>query len=155
MTKLDGLSHNFTKLGNTANFDENVFGDLITAFNDSLTSLNIKTASNSKNIEGISTVVDGHKTKVDNVTQVVLNLKASVKNQETRIKSLTSSDQKQEKRIVDNIEELKSVSRHGKWCGYKDSWSTSVSIINYDSLKFASSNIDITSTPLNIGTGII
>ena len=71
----------------------------------------------------------------------------------TKLNSLKISDQKQENRIEDNIQKLKSVSRHGKWCGYKRNWSKSWSVITYDSLKHSSSNMDITSTPLHINTG--
>ena len=72
----------------------------------------------------------------------------------TKLNSLKISDQKQEYRIMDNIEKLKSVSTHGKWCGYRhNGWTTEDSPIQYESLKFSSSNMDITSTPLNINTG--
>ena len=168
-TKLEDLSSNLTDIKGTVGFDDTVLTDLISSsdefsnhissFNDSLTSLAtsvnehetklgshhdqiqsviVKTALNSKNIDNISTVVDVHETKVDRVAQDVVNLKAS--------------DQQQETRIVDNIKKLKSVSTHGKWCGYQNSWRKADSIITYQSLKYSSSNMNIR-TPLNRNTG--
>ena len=168
-TKINDLSSNLTELESTVDFDDTVLTDLISSsdefsnhissFNDSLTSLAtsvdehetklsshhdqihsviVKAASNSRNIDNISTVVDVQETKVDRVAQDVLNLQAS--------------DQQQETRIVDNIKKLKSVSTHGKWCGYQSQWNTANSIITYDSLKYSSSNMNIR-TPLNINRG--
>ena len=88
----------------------------------------VKTATNSRNIDNISTVVE---TKFDRVAQDVVNLQASDQQQETK---------------------LKAVSTHGKWCGYQDGWNTANSIITYDSLKYSSSNMNI-SSPLILSTG--
>ena len=149
MTKLDGLSRNLIELQGTIGLEQisllnNSLTSLATSVNDHETKLGshhnqihsviVKTASNSKNIEGISTVVDGHKTKVDNVTQDVLSLKASDKQQENRIESLSTN---------------------GKWCAYKYGPWTTTDTITYDSLTFSDTNMDIPGTPLDINTGKI
>ena len=105
------------------------------SYHDQIHAVIVKTATNSRNIDNISAVVE---TKFDRVAQDVVNLKAS--------------DQQQETRIVDNIKKLESVSTHGKWCGYQNDWTTANSIITYDSLKYSSSNMNV-STPFNINTG--
>merc|ERR1711971_140108 len=163
-TQLDDLASNVTELEGTVGFDDTVLTDLISSsddfsehissFNDSLTSLatsvndhETKLGSHHDQIHSVIVKTASNSKKVDNVTQNVVNLKASVQKQETKFKSLTSSVQQQ-------AAQIKSVSTYGKWCGFQSGWSTSNSIITYQSLKFARTNMGITGTPLNINTGV-
>ena len=148
-SNLTDLSSNVTELEGTVGFDDTVLTDLISSsddfsehissFNDSLTSIatsvndhETKLGSHHDQIHSIIVKTASNSKKVNNVTQDVVNLKAS--------------DQKQ-------ASQIKSVSIYGKWCGYHNYWTKSNSIITYQSLKFARTNMEITGTPLNINTG--
>ena len=62
------------------------------------------------------------------------------------IRDLKEENEEQAKKI-------KSLGTKGSWCGYQSFWS-SKGIITYDRITFSSSNMEITSIPLDIITGI-
>jgi len=76
------------------------------------------------------------------------------------VNSLTSSNQKQDALIESNLQRLNDRTKRGrwmgKWCGYRYStWKKSQNpVLRYDKVTYASTNIDIAVTPLDINTGI-
>ena len=109
-----------------------------------------------------SRVVNGVVKMDDNVQalgQSFENVKTNVKGNSAKLTDvsehvsfLTSSNQKQEILIENNMQRLNKISKRAKWCGYQNDVERN-SIIQYDYIYYTNSNLDIMKTPLDIKTG--
>ena len=99
---------------------------------------------------------------VESLTLSVLDVNATVERNFVKINdvsedvySLTSSNQKQDALIESNMQMLNDRTKRGKWCGYRyGPWKSQNPVLHYDKVSYASTNIDITETPLDISSGI-
>ena len=127
---------------------------------ESISGVNSTAARNSAQItsmlEDLVSVTEGVTSLTEDVvtlTEDVMTLTSSDQDQEIMIEDLVSSDQQQGIMIEDNIQRLDTLSTRGRWCGYQQGdWTTDNSIISYDSIFFADTNMDV-SSPLDINTG--
>ena len=120
----------------------------LTRVSDELAVVNSSlSASVKKNSDQISAVNSTLSLSVENNAEGIFVLSEDVL-------SLTSSLQDQELQVWENIQRLDQLSIKGIWCGVKGSQKKKPnSVINYDSISFSDTNINVTKSPLNIITG--
>ena len=124
---------------------------------DDVVSVTADTERNSANItkvsEDLSAVQEDVVSNFTKVSEDIEENSALITNVFEDVVSLTSSYQQQEFQIESLSSQIVSLGARGHWCGYQNTW-TSVGTINYDTITFADSNMNITGTPLDINTGI-
>ena len=80
-----------------------------------------------------------------------------ISNVDSLLKKMTECDTKVAS-LTQDLEALKNsdLFKWGRWCGYQNSWYTiGTSTINYATIFYSDSNMDISGVPLDIRTGIL
>ena len=99
--------------------------------------------------------VEENSALITNILDDVVSLTSSDQQQTMQIETLTSSDQQQAMEIESLGSQIDSLGARGTWCAVQDgSWKTE-GTITYDRITFsASNNMNISTTPLDINSGL-
>ena len=98
-------------------------------------------------------IIESYAQSVLEVNTTVERNSAQITDVSEDVSSISSTNQKQDILINNNMQRLNAISKRAQWCGYQNEWSSENSVIQYEKVSYNNTNMDITGKPLDINSG--